>query len=280
MAFKDMSGRTAAWNADEVRTCLAGTHPDDVQVVDVRSREAYAELHLPGAINIPAEALPERWLELNAERLTIVCCGHGELARAAAQVLRRAGFREVHPLDDGLDGWPAGASGLPERVAAPLLETGSPAEQAVLAWQVEEASRCFYGEMAKTLKEPRAAALFADLAKAEQRHKDTLRAVWEGLTGQAAGDDFPAGLTVASDGRRMEGGMFLEEALAWAGRSTPGMILEYAMALELGAYDQYLYLSRHAGHPDSARLFEVLAAEERRHLRAFGEALDTLGKAS
>jgi len=48
------------------------------------------------------------------------------------------------------------------------------------------------------------------------------------------------------------------------------------MALELNAYDQYLHLQRTSRDPDSQRLFEVLASEERHHLRELGKSLEKI----
>lgn len=45
-------------------------------LVDVRSREAYAEGHLPGAVNIPASQVEERAAEIRRMgRLPILYCG-------------------------------------------------------------------------------------------------------------------------------------------------------------------------------------------------------------
>jgi hypothetical protein len=45
-------------------------------LVDVRSREAYAEGHLPGAVNIPASQVEERAVEIRKMgRLPIFYCG-------------------------------------------------------------------------------------------------------------------------------------------------------------------------------------------------------------
>jgi len=44
--------------------------------------------------------------------------------------------------------------------------------------------------------------------------------------------------------------------------------------MELSAYDHYLYLQRNSDNPDSKRLFEVMADEERTHLRELGKSLE------
>jgi rhodanese-related sulfurtransferase len=44
----------------------------EVLVVDVRSEGAYDEGHIPGAISIPADAIPEKAEELKADKRRIV----------------------------------------------------------------------------------------------------------------------------------------------------------------------------------------------------------------
>lgn len=277
MTFLEMSDKVELWTPSKVRSCMEQRHPDDLQLVDVRTTREFAKHHLPGAVCVPAEDLPQRVDELARDKLTIICCSHGTLSRAAAQMLVRGGFTAVKVLEGGMHAWQWKTSaGLPERVAEPFLEGAAATDQALFCWYVEEETRQFYEAMARTLPDPEVAAVFMELVAAENRHKATLRALWEGLSGQVAEDDFPVGLPAPETAARMEGGKNLPEVLAWAARSTPAMILDFAMALELSAYDQYLFLSRHAEDPDSQRLFEVMAAEERQHLKAFGASLTSL----
>jgi len=273
MSHAKLFERTAEWPAEKLREYFQQHHPDDYQLIDVRQIQEYGEEHLPGAIWIPADELPHRLNSLDTAKTTIIYCSHGSLSRAAAQVLLSSGFMDVHVLQGGLHAWRFGsAAGLPGQIMAPLAEVGNAQDQAIFAWRVEENTRRFYEEMADTLDEPQAAGLFAELAAAESHHKATLRALWEALSGRPSGDDFPAeGINVSG---RLEGGMRLNEALDWAANSSTARILDFAMALELNAYDQYLHLQRSSEDPDSQRLFEVLAGEERHHLKELGKSLE------
>ncbi len=156
------------------------------------------------------------------------------------------------------------------------MNLDSAVEQAELAWQIEEAARFFYLEMSKSIEDPDIASLFSELVVAEEQHKATLKALWEGLAGLPADNDFPGGSS--SDDRVMEGGLSLKEALDRASRSRPAQIIDYAMAMELNAYDQYLYLQRNSIDPDSQRLFEVMADEERHHLKTLARSLEKLNR--
>lgn len=273
MSYTDLFKKPGEWPVEKLRDYFLHHHPADYQLIDVRQLQEYGSEHLPGALWIPAEDLPHRLKDLDTAITTIVYCSHGALSGAAAQILCKAGFKEVHVLEGGLHAWHFGTSaGLPGKLSAHLAEAGNAQDQAILAWQIEEATRQFYEELSVTLEVPEVAALFAELAAAESHHKATLKALWEALAGRVAGDDFPA--TARTGHELIEGGTRLSEALAWAERSSTASILDFAMAIELNAYDHYLHLQRTASDSDSQRLFEVIAGEERHHLRSLGKSLE------
>ena len=275
MSYTELFRQAAEWPVETLREYLLQHHAEDYQLIDVRQLQEYGAEHLPGALWIPAEDLPHRLDDLDETKATIVYCAHGLLSRAAAQVLIKAGFLEVRVLLGGLHAWHYGtSSGLPGKLSARLADAGSAQEQAVLAWQIEETTRHFYEAMARSLEEPEVAGLFAELAVEEGHHEATLKALWEALAGRVADDDFSQLARI--DKEMMEGGMHLSEALAWAAQSSTDKILDFAMAIELNAYDHYLHLQRSADDPDSKRLFEIMADEERHHLRSLGQSLEKL----
>ena len=265
--------RVDEWPVDLLRDFLHRCHPEDYQLIDVRQPQQYEAQHLPGSLCIPAEELPTRLDELSAEKPTIVYCDRGALSHAAAQILAKSGFPDVHVLRGGLHAWQYGLStGLPHRLYAPLVNAATPQDQAALAWSLEEAAHRFYRAMAERLDEPGVVALFAELAEAEDHHMTTLEALWEALAGRPLETGFAA-LPLSANGI-MEGGAAVDEALQWAAQSSTASILDFPMAMELSAYDHYLSLQRDADNPDSQRLFEVMADEERHHLRQLGTALE------
>ena len=275
MKSADLLTRIEEWPVDKVRGFFARHHPEDYQLIDVRQLEQYGAEHLPGSLCIPAEDLPTSLDKLNTDKPTIVYCDQGALSRAAAQVLVKSGFSDVHILKGGLHAWQYGFStGLPHQLYAPLVNAEKAEEQAALAWGMEENARRFYLAMVDMLDEADVVALFAELAEAENYHKATLKALWEALAGCSAGEDFAAS-SLSTNGI-MEGGIALDEALQWAKQSSTAEILDFAMAMELSAYDHYLYLQRNSENPDSKRLFEVMADEERYHLRELGQSLQKI----
>lgn len=78
----------------------------DVVVLDVRSREGYNEGHIPGAVNIPFEELPQRLQELSKLREIICYCWDVTcfLSAKAAYVLAKKGYR-VKELIGGIAEW-------------------------------------------------------------------------------------------------------------------------------------------------------------------------------
>lgn len=79
---------------------------DQVVIVDVRSRDGYREGHLPGAINIPFEELPNRAKELPKDKDIISYCWDVTciLCTKAAYVLASKGYRAKEMLG-GIETW-------------------------------------------------------------------------------------------------------------------------------------------------------------------------------
>lgn len=275
MGFADLFQHVTEWSAKELRQFLASHHPADYQLIDVSQLQEYGEQHLPGAHWIPAEELPRQWGKLDKAKPTIVYCAHGIRSHAACQVLIKAGFDKVYNLRGGLRAWQGHAVvGLPKRTTDFFEQAENAADAALLAWQIEENTRRFYEELADTLDEPDSAALFAELAAAESHHKTMLKAIWEALTSRQAPADFPLGLMSQPCNDLLEGGMHLDELLDWIEGRTVDEIIELAIAMEMNAYDHYLTMQRTCNDADISRMFELLANEERHHLKTLGESLE------
>lgn len=80
---------------------------EDALFVDTRAEADFRKSHLPGAINIPANAIEQRLERLEGHRGTpiIVYCATGiQSGRSAAQ-LKKHGFAKVYQLRGGLAAW-------------------------------------------------------------------------------------------------------------------------------------------------------------------------------
>jgi rhodanese-related sulfurtransferase/DNA-binding transcriptional ArsR family regulator len=80
----------------------------DTMVIDVRPANEYEAGHVPGAINIPIESLPQRLLDLpRTQEIVAYCRGpYCMLAFDAVTRLREEGFR-ARRLEDGFPEWKA-----------------------------------------------------------------------------------------------------------------------------------------------------------------------------
>lgn len=76
-------------------------------VIDVRTPEEFATGHVPGARNIPINALPDRLAELDSARtgdVYLICAVGGRSARATS-MLAQSGFAHPINVEGGTDAW-------------------------------------------------------------------------------------------------------------------------------------------------------------------------------
>ncbi|GAA1447487.1 rhodanese-like domain-containing protein [Nocardiopsis tropica] len=83
-------------------------------VVDVRREFEWNRTHIPGAVHMPLEQLPERSVELPEDRLLITFCTGGIRSAGAANLLVEYGFDAVN-MSRGLVDWRAAGGPLTGR---------------------------------------------------------------------------------------------------------------------------------------------------------------------
>ncbi|MGL6107577.1 rhodanese-like domain-containing protein [Romboutsia sp.] len=73
-------------------------------IIDLRNRENYLAGHLPNAINIPLNEIPDNMDYLNQYKVKsiIMYCGIGIQSRSAAKVLALNGFEKIYSLSNGI----------------------------------------------------------------------------------------------------------------------------------------------------------------------------------
>ena len=77
-----------------------------VRLIDIRKPEEYEKIHVPGALNIPAETIAENILKFAANDTVVCICNKGqERSQNAAQTIAAMGFSNVFYLKDGTLGW-------------------------------------------------------------------------------------------------------------------------------------------------------------------------------
>ena len=95
---------------EEARALLAG---EKDLFVDARTPEEFAQGHIPGAVNIPAEALfsglESALASLPREKRLLIYCGNlaCSKSRELAQGLKDMGLKNIAVMPEGLEGWRA-----------------------------------------------------------------------------------------------------------------------------------------------------------------------------
>ena len=76
-------------------------------VLDVRTPQEYAAGHVPGALNVPHKALPDRLAEVLGfrHREVVLYCERGKRSDMAREVLLEAGFTSVQHLQGHMVEW-------------------------------------------------------------------------------------------------------------------------------------------------------------------------------
>jgi phage shock protein E len=77
-------------------------------ILDVRTAEEFKSGHVPGAILVPVDELPDRLdilREIKKEREVVVYCESGKRAQKAAQILIDSDFEAVGHLEGDMAGW-------------------------------------------------------------------------------------------------------------------------------------------------------------------------------
>lgn len=79
---------------------------EEVQLVDVRTAEEFAEGHIPGAVNMDVNgvAFDAQIATLDTDRPVALYCRSGRRSKVAAEKVAKAGF-EVVELDGGILSW-------------------------------------------------------------------------------------------------------------------------------------------------------------------------------
>lgn len=84
--------------------------PNDLVVLDVREKDAFAAGHIPGARHLPRGQLELRVNDDLADPTLriVVCCEFGKISTLATATLRDLGFMRATALDGGMKNWREG----------------------------------------------------------------------------------------------------------------------------------------------------------------------------
>jgi thiosulfate sulfurtransferase len=74
-------------------------------VVDIRDPASFQAGHIPNAIHLSNETLPDFLRDADFDAPVVVCCYHGISSQQAAQFLISQDFTDVYSLDGGFTDW-------------------------------------------------------------------------------------------------------------------------------------------------------------------------------
>jgi phage shock protein E len=79
----------------------------DILVLDVRTPAEFASGHVPGAVNIPHDQLPNRIAEITGakDKEVVVYCRSGKRAAIAEETLAANGFTRLRHLEGDMIKW-------------------------------------------------------------------------------------------------------------------------------------------------------------------------------
>ncbi len=78
---------------------------EDVIVLDVRTKEEFADGHVPNAKNLPLSEIEKAETLFEKDDKLIVYCRSGARSSQAAQSLSKAGFTDIYDMG-GIQDWP------------------------------------------------------------------------------------------------------------------------------------------------------------------------------
>lgn len=78
---------------------------ESLTIVDIRDPDSFADGHIPGSENIPAQRLDTSVLEREWPEEVVVSCYLGKSSKQVAQVLDQHLDSDVSSLRGGFDGW-------------------------------------------------------------------------------------------------------------------------------------------------------------------------------
>ena len=198
----------------------------------------------------------------------------GGRSRAAAQFLAGQGFEEVYNLQGGFAAWQGlKAFGPAEMGMIPLRGNESPQEVIDLAYGMEQGLADFYARVLGLTQDLEVKKVLGKLVQIEERHKDKLFALYQGLEPATREKAFFEQGIVSGV---MEGGFSGEEFLE---KNRPLLdtvknLLSLAMMLEAQALDLYTRYAQKVEDAQSRSVLHGIAEEEKGHLAALGSLME------
>lgn len=246
---------------------LLNRAPLEIQLLDVRQPREYERGHIAGSILIPLKELPERVAELDKSKTTLVYCHSGVRSKAASQVLKGLGFKDVRNIKGGIRAWKGFKSIGSEIQGIEYFASGDFKDAFQMAYNMEKGIKKLYMGLADKMKSGDHKELLVHMARFEESHMAKLLAMYEEKSPRAPDESLP-----------LEGGFNQDELMAGYNDYVQDMvdIIELGMMLETQAFDLYSRLARKSSEPRVAEFYRQMAKEEQGHLSQLTRELDKI----
>lgn len=102
-----LAADTMKISQQQLLSLLDAPSKQEVVVLDVRSKEEFAQGHIKGAINVSHDKISENLASLNQykDKMLVVYCRSGRRAGIAEAILTNNGFSQLRHLDGDMNGW-------------------------------------------------------------------------------------------------------------------------------------------------------------------------------
>lgn len=77
----------------------------EVQILDVRTPEEFAEGHVPEAVNLPLQDLESQVSTLDKNKSYLIVCRSGNRSGQASEILVSKGFSHIYNMEGGMNQW-------------------------------------------------------------------------------------------------------------------------------------------------------------------------------
>lgn len=249
---------------------IGSRRENEYEIVDVRQPEEYASGHIPGATLIPLNELEQRLDDFQLDRDIVFYCRSGARSMAAARLLRdtHIGFRGIYNLVGGLGGYEGTElTGVPR---LDVFDVDQPLDGIIMqAMDMEKGAFRLYSLFQERFPQAGFIHRIERLIDLEKKHARALYVHWERHVSPKPSRGFDD-LFASLKGEILEGG---ESFDAWAkridqaGEITCLDLAEAALVIENQAYDLYRHLTQVVEDPGESAFFQLLAEQEKGHVR-------------
>jgi len=237
-------------------------------LVDVRQPEEYKNAHIPGSKLMPLDDLESKLAELPSDKDIFFYCHSGARSQAAAIISLDSGIQlqKVYNLIGGIMGWEGQT--LPDfpKIAVFAMDATLP-DMMLTAMNLEKAALRFYETIFKHHANESYADILKTLSLAEEAHAKTIYSHWQ----RTQNDPQPfEELFNDFDGEIMEGGQKLGdviENLTSLGDNSCRTLMEFALNIEIQAYDLYRNMANNLGDESMQAVFLSISQMEKKHMQ-------------